>query len=113
MSDATRKAVVTTAQVQAALTQYTQTLSSVSGLPVEGLEFDKGARGKGFAVYNGQGAVVDTFETKEEAYVKFTNWHTVASQVLSLIAERALREQAEADAAKTAKTTKAPQKVAA
>src|SRR6478736_6586710 len=99
MSEATRKAVVTTAQVQEALNLYTQTLSSVSGLPVEGLEFDKGARGKGFAVYNSKGDVVDTFETKEDAYVKFTNWHTVASQVLSLIADRAQREQAESDAA--------------
>ena len=108
MSEATRKAVVTTAQVQEALNLYTQTLSSVSGLPVEGLEFDKGARGKGFAVYNSKGDVVDTFETKEDAYVKFTNWHTVASQVLSLIADRAQREQAESDAAKAAKTARKP-----
>lgn len=107
MSDATRKAVVTTAQVQESLNLYTQTLSSVSGLPVEGLEFDKGARGKGFAVYNSKGDVVDSFETKEEAYVKFTNWHTVASQVTGLIAERALRE-AEAAKTETPKTTRKP-----
>jgi len=55
---------------------------------VETLEFDKGARGKGFAVYAKDGSVRDTFDTKEDAYVKYTNWTTVAEQVLALIAAR-------------------------
>lgn len=95
MSEATRKAVVTTAQVQAALNSYTTVLGELSGLPTETLEFDKGARGKGFAVYNKAGDVVDTFETKEDAYVKFTNWVTVAEEVVKIQAERVAREAAE------------------
>jgi hypothetical protein len=88
MSDSTRKAVITTAQVQEALNTFTKTLATVSGQKVEPLEFDKGARGKGFAVYAEDGSVIDTFDTKEDAYVKYVNWVTVAEQVLSLIAAR-------------------------
>lgn len=96
MSEATstRKAVITTAQVQAAVDKYTETLSTISGETAVKMEFDKGARGKGFAVYNKAGDVVDTFETKEDAYVKFTNWVTVATQVLSLQQNRKPEEPA-------------------
>lgn len=88
MSEATRKAVITTAQVQEALNAFTKTLSTVSGQPETRMEFDKGARGKGFATYDPSGKVIESYDTKEDAYVKFTNWVTVAEQVLSLIAAR-------------------------
>lgn len=103
MSESTRKAVITTAQVQAALTEFTKTLSVISGQEVETLEFDKGSRGKGFAVYAKDGSVKDTFETKEEAHVKYTNWVTVATQVLAL-------QQGRTDNAKKAETPKAASK---
>lgn len=100
MSDTARKAVITTAQVQEALNTFTRTLATVSGQEVETLEFDKGARGKGFAVYAKDGSVRDSFETKEDAYVKYTNWTTVAEQVLALIAARPAETD---DKAKTAR----------
>ena len=92
MSDATRKAVVTTAQVQEALNAFTKTLSTVSGQPESPMEFDKGNRGKGFATYDKSGNAIEQYDTKEDAYVKFTNWVTVAEQVLSLIAARPAEE---------------------
>lgn len=109
MTTTDRKAVITTAQVQEALNGYTKVLSELSGLPAETLEFDKGARGKGFAVYNKSGDVVDSFETKEDAYVKFTNWTTVAGDVVKIQADRKLRES---EAAKKT-TSKAAEKPAA
>jgi hypothetical protein len=109
MSDTTRKAVITTAQVQEALNEFTKTLATVSGKELETLEFDKGARGKGFAVYNSKGEVVDTFETKEEAYLKYVNWVTVATQVLQL---QQLRTEVKEEV-KPAKATKAAEKVSA
>jgi hypothetical protein len=56
------------------------------------MEFDKGARGKGFATYDPSGNVIEQYDTKEDAYVKFTNWVTVAEQVLSLIAARPVEQ---------------------
>lgn len=112
MSEASRKAVVTTAQVQEALNSYTKALAELSGADLVTLEFDKGARGKGFAVYNGTGAVVDSFETKEDAFVKFTNWVTIAGQVLTIQAERRAREAAESDPAKPTTSRKATAKPA-
>lgn len=110
MSD-TRKAVITTVQVQEALNKYSSTLAVLSGQEVSGLEFDKGARGKGFAVYNKSGEVVDSFDTKEDAFVKYVNWVTVATQVLQI---QQTRTEREAEAAKTPKTpAKATQKAAA
>ena len=88
MSDTTRKAVVTTAQVQEALSAFTKVLSEASGKPVEVIEFDKGARGKGYATYRADGSVVETFTTKEDAYVKFHNFAEGARQVMDLIAAR-------------------------
>lgn len=111
MSEATRKAVVTTEQVQAAVNRYETVKANISGLPAEGLLFDKGNRGKGFALYNTKDEAVQTFETKEAAYVQFTNWSKVADEVVALIAERGIREQAEADAKKT--TRKPAEKPAA
>lgn len=80
MSDA-RKAVITTAQVQEALSEM-NALRSEIGLPIDGTEFDKGARGKGFAVYSKDGNAVQTFETKEAAYVAFTTFVKVGNIIL-------------------------------
>lgn len=113
MSDTTRKAVVTTAQVQAALTEYVTMLGTISGQPVAALEFDKGFRGRGFAVYTADGSVVDSFDTKEDAFVKYSNWVTTARQVTALIADRAVREQAEATAEAPKTTRKTAEKVSA
>lgn len=101
MSDSTRKAVITTAQVQESLADFLKVLSEASGKPVETIEFDKGARGKGFATYRADGSVVDTFETKEDAYVKFYNFAEAGRQVLSLVAGREVP-------AETPKTTRKP-----
>jgi len=81
MSDATRKAVITTAQVQEALTEM-NTLRAEVGLPVTGTEFDKGTRGKGFAIYSPSGEAVETFETKEAAYVKFSQFVETGNVIL-------------------------------
>lgn len=109
MSDTTktRKAVVTTAQVQQAVNDYTQVVSEISGQDRVELDFDKGFRGKGFAVYNGEN-VVTTFDTKEDALDFYADWVKVAKDVVVMIADRKLRE---AEAGKTA--PKAPRKVAA
>lgn len=114
MTTTDRKAVITTAQVQEALNGYTKVQSELSGLPVETLEFDKGARGKGFAVYNKSGNVVDSFETKEVAYVKFTIWAKVAGEVIQIQADRKLREAEEAKKEETTpKTVRKPAEKAA
>lgn len=105
MSDTTktRKAVVTTAQVQEAVNDYTLTVSEISGEERLSLDFDKGFRGKGFAVYGGE-SVVATFETKEEALDFYGNWVKVAKDVVTMIADRKARETT---------APKAPRKVAA
>ncbi len=109
MSEATRKAVVTTAMVQEALNSYAVSVGDITGNKPE-LEFDKGFRGKGFAVYSGE-TVVKSFETKEQARDFYLNWTIVAGEVLTLIADRKL---AEIQAEKPSETApKAPRKVAA
>jgi hypothetical protein len=82
MSENTRKAVVTTAQVQEALNAYNDLRGKI-GLSVTEKEFDKGARGKGFATYDEKGVQVRVFETKEEALMGYRAWHTVVSEVLT------------------------------
>lgn len=85
MSDATRKAVVTTAQVQAALDNYMVTRGQLAGLKApETQEFDKGARGKGFATYDADGNVVTSWETKEAALGFYVAWVQVAGEVVTL-----------------------------
>ena len=103
MSDVkTRKAVVTTAQVQAAVDQYRKVQAELGGVEVPALEFDKGSRGmKPFAVYNGNTPVRE-FDTKDEALSFYTTWVAVAGEVLTM------------QAAKAAETPiKAPRNVAA
>ncbi len=80
----TRKAVVTTAEVQTAVNNYTATRATLTGKDAEVLEFDKGARGKGFATYDAAGAVVANWETKEDALSFYGTWVKVATEVLSL-----------------------------
>jgi hypothetical protein len=70
MTENTRKAVITTAQVTAAFDRY-KTALSVIGQDVTEHEFDKGFRGRGFAQYDSNGNVVETFETKEAALLKY------------------------------------------
>jgi hypothetical protein len=107
MSENARKAVITTAQVQEAVSKFAQVLSEASGKPVGTVEFDKGHRGKGYATYNSNGEVIETFETKEDAYVKFSNFAEAGRQVMDLIAAR----EVPAESPKTA--SKATQKPAA
>lgn len=71
MAENTRKAVVTTAQVQEAFSRY-QAAHRVVGTDLSGHEFDKGARGKGFAEYDGAGNVVRSFESKEDALTLYS-----------------------------------------
>lgn len=79
---ATRKAVVTTETVREALVKYLETRKTI-GFEDGKYEFDKGARGKGFALYNEKGEVVVFFETKENALVFFTRWTEVANEILA------------------------------
>jgi hypothetical protein len=92
----TRKAVVTTAQVQSALTDYL-TVRKELGFEDPTLEFDKGFRGRGFAVYSGETAVL-SFDTKEDAYTHFSRYAEIAAEVLAQVVKN--------QAAKTASTAK-------
>jgi hypothetical protein len=83
MSENTRKAVVTTAQVQAALAEYLK-IRKENGVDDGALEFDKGFRGKGFATYKGN-EVVASFETKEEAFLHYSKWVEVAKEILAMV----------------------------
>lgn len=91
MSDAkVRKAVVTTAEVQAALVKYNTLRGDLAGLSApETQEFDKGFRGKGFATYNTDGTVERTWETKDEALSFYSTWAQVAGEVVKLQAFKA------------------------
>lgn len=109
MSENTRKAVVTTAQVQEALSSYL-TVRKELGFTVETLEFDKGFRGKGFAVYSGE-TVVTSFETKEEAFTHYSRYAEIAAEVLAQIVKNQAEHAASKPAAKTA--SKAADKPAA
>ena len=100
-----RKAVVTTAQVQEKVNLYAEVRKEIAGLEkVETFEFDKGMRGKGFATYDSDGNVVETFEGKEEALTFYNTWINAAWQIKNLI---------ETKVAKEATSAKAPRKVAA
>lgn len=106
MSDTARKAVITTAQVQEALKAYNDFRTEI-GRPVLGTEFDKGARGKGFAVYSPTGEVVNYYETKEEAYVYFTRWVEVGNEILGASHVTVTKPDSK-KTAKPASETKAP-----
>jgi hypothetical protein len=80
-ANATRKAVVTTAQVSAALEDWKLTRKAL-GLDVTDVEFDKGFRGKGFALYQGD-KITETFETKEDAFLKFSTYVAVAKEIMT------------------------------
>lgn len=90
-----RKPVVVTSSVVAALEEY-KGVKAELGIDVSSFEFDKGARGKGFAVYQGD-RVVFTFETKEDALNHFSTYVKVAREVLSspnvTVVEHATEEQ--------------------
>lgn len=107
MSENTRKAVITTAQVQEALKDYNDFRSQI-GLPVLGTEFDKGARGKGFAVYSPSGEVTNSYETKEEAYVHFTRWVEVGNEILGASHVKVVKPEPVKTAAKAVKATEKP-----
>lgn len=83
MSETTRKAIITTDQVQAAVNGYETVMEKVTGKPAVGLLFDKGARGKGFALYAPDDSVVETFDSKESAYIKFSTFVQVAEVILN------------------------------
>lgn len=87
-AQSTRKAVVTTNDVQNAVNRYETVRQEISGVPAQGLLFDKGARGKGFALYNPKDEVVETFGSKEEALNKFVTWVEVATEVSALISAK-------------------------
>lgn len=103
----TRKAVVTTAQVQEALNSYKAVKAEI-GQNVSSWEFDKGARGKGFAVYSGNDVVMP-FDTKEDALNYFGRYAEVAREVIDALKAKDATEQSEAKPA----TRKATQKAAA
>jgi hypothetical protein len=105
MSENGRKAVVTTLQVQNAINRYETVKAELSGTPAVGLVFDKGARGKGFALYAPDDSVVNSFETKEEALLHFTRWVEVAEEVVTI--------QATAKQTETKTTRKPAEKPAA
>lgn len=69
MSDtSTRKPVITTVQVQEALDRVNANYKTLDPKFLS-FEFDKGARGKGFALYTASGDVARSFDTKEDALV--------------------------------------------
>lgn len=108
MSDTTaRKAIITTAQVQTALDSMVALKSEITGETLPVLSFDKGARGKGFAVYSTDDSVVHSFDSKEEAYNMFTVWVEVATEVWEAVKAK----PAAAEGAK--KLVKASEKVSA
>lgn len=101
MSENTRKAVVTTAQVQAAFDRY-KAAHKVIGTDLDGSEFDKGARGKGFAEYDAQGAVSRSFDSKEDA---LTHYGLVATGMWTVIHAAKLENQESETTDKPAKRT--------
>ncbi len=96
----TRKAVVTTAQVQSALDDM-NALRAEIGLPVDGKVFDKGLRGKGFAVYvdgSDTAAVVNTYETKEDALREFSAFAEIGNVILGASHVKVVKPTAKAAA---------------
>lgn len=114
---ATRKAVVTTAQVQAAFANYVAALVKIGDNGSVDNEFDKGFRGRGFAEYNIKGEVVRSFDTKEDAltfYSLTANGMWVVLDVLSKTPEERPALKAEESApVKPATTRKTAEKVSA
>jgi hypothetical protein len=112
MSETTaRKAVVTTAQVQEALNSYKAVTAELGNTHAQSWEFDKGARGKGFAVYSGNDVAM-TFDTKEDALNHFGTYVKVAREVIDMIKAKEAADATEQDETKTT-TRKATQKSAA
>jgi hypothetical protein len=118
MSENTRKAVITTAQVREALAEYLKIRleNGVAEATPGSLEFDKGMRGKGFATYKGND-VVAQFETKEEAYSFYKTWSDVALEVLEMMANKpapeATKPSAKRGAAKLIQSADKPAESAA
>lgn len=98
MSENTRKAVVTTAQVRDAFASYASALVKVGQESVVDHEFDKGLRGRGFAEYDGNGNIVQSFETKDDAL----NYYSLIAKGMWIVL----------DAQESAKPAKTPAKVA-
>lgn len=105
-TETTRKAVVTTEAVREALTSYLAVRKEI-GFEDGKYEFDKGARGKGFAVYDETGVVKVVFETKENALTFFTRWTEVAQEVLSKVNEVKATVKAPSKTAKPAENVAA------
>lgn len=107
-ADKIRKAVVTTAQVATALEEWKTTRKAL-GLDVSDVEFDKGFRGKGFALYQGD-KIVETFETKEDAFLKFSTYVEVAKEIMTApnvtVVEHASEEAINAAVTPPVKTTR-------
>lgn len=82
MSDNTRKAVVTLAQVQEAFASYRE-IRGLMGDSLTGHTFDRGARGKGFAQYDATDSLVRTFDTKEEALTFYGRYAEIAREVMA------------------------------
>lgn len=83
MSDTTaRKAVVTTAQVQAVLDYVNTMLHKLDNTHV-GTEFDQGGRRGGFAEYRADDSTVRMFTTKAEALEFYTAFAAGMEAVLN------------------------------
>ena len=114
----TRKAVVTTAQVQEAFASYVLAHVRNGDDTKNSNEFDKGLRGRGFAEYTGNGLVVRTFDTKEDALTYYSLLAEGMWKVLDRVAETEL-SKATADAVQAvtentaAKSTRRTSKAAA
>jgi hypothetical protein len=116
-----RKAVVTTAQVNDALSAYVKLYSEVSGQESPALELDRGPRGgQPFAVYvKGSDTIVKGFDTKDSALAFYSNYVDVAQEILGalvardLISESDLRKESNEADKPAEKAAAAPRKVAA
>lgn len=88
MSEATRKAVVTLAQVNSAFAEYV-TVKGLLGEDMTGHSFDRGNRGKGFAHYDQSDSTVRTFDTKEDALTFYGRYVEVAREVMDALGFKA------------------------
>jgi hypothetical protein len=84
MTQNTRKAVVTIAQVSEAFADYAE-IRKFIGQPVAAHSFDKGPRGKGFAQYDGNDSVVRLFDSKEDALTFYGRYVEVAREVMAAL----------------------------
>lgn len=113
MTVTTRKAVVKTADVQAALDEFVALFSEVSGEDGTALEIDRGPRGgAAFAVYvKGTDKVVQSFATKEDALSHYQGYVSVARDILAKLSERGVVIPAKAEKSEADKpAAKAPAK---